>query len=92
MDTLYERGLAPLPKSEGKGKSLKRYHEQFQWPLAAAMLILLAETFLPERKRERKVLSSDLPQPPTQHSGAPSPGPRFTVRRRSAMIDRLCPC
>jgi Ca-activated chloride channel family protein len=54
MDTLYERGLAPLPKSEGKGKSLKRFHEQFQWPLAAAILLLLAEMFLPERKREKK--------------------------------------
>lgn len=63
MDTLYERGLAPLPKSEGKGKSLKRYHEQFQWPLTAAILLLLAEMFLPERKREKKVVSNDLPHP-----------------------------
>jgi Ca-activated chloride channel homolog len=51
MDTLYERGLAPLPKSEGKEKLVRRYHEQFQWPLAAAILLLLAEMFLPERKK-----------------------------------------
>ena len=50
MDTLYERGLAPLPKSEGKEKLIRRYHEQFQWPLAAAILLLLAEMFLPERR------------------------------------------
>jgi Ca-activated chloride channel family protein len=49
MDTLYERGLAPLPKSESKEKLIRRYHEQYQWPLAAAMLLLLAEMFLPER-------------------------------------------
>jgi len=49
MDTLYERGLAPLPKSEGKEKLIRRYHEQFQWPLAAAILLLLVEIFLPER-------------------------------------------
>ncbi len=49
MDTLYERGLAPLPKSEGQEKLLRRYHEQFHWPLAAAILLLLAEMFLPER-------------------------------------------
>jgi Ca-activated chloride channel family protein len=55
MDTLYERGLEPLPKSEGNEKLLKRYHEQFQWPLGAAILLLLAEMFLPERKRERKI-------------------------------------
>ncbi len=50
MDTLYERGLAPLPKSEGMEKLVRRYHEQFQWPLGAAVLLLLAEMFLPERR------------------------------------------
>ena len=49
INTLYERGLEPLPKSTGKEKLLRRYHEQFQWPLAAAVLLLLAEIFLPER-------------------------------------------
>ena len=50
IDTLYERGLAPLPKSEGKERLVRRYHEQFHWPLAAVMLLLLAEMFLPERR------------------------------------------
>ncbi len=50
IDTLYERGLAPLPKSEGKERLVRRYHEQFHWPLALAMLLLLAELFLPERR------------------------------------------
>ena len=50
MDTLYERGLEPLPKSESSEKLIRRYHEQFQWPLGAAILLLLAEMFLPERK------------------------------------------
>jgi len=50
IDTLYERGLAPLPKSEGKERLVRRYHEQFHWPLALAMLLLLAEMFLPERR------------------------------------------
>jgi Ca-activated chloride channel family protein len=49
MDTLYERGLEPLPKSDGKEKLIRRYHEQFQWPLGIAILFLLAEIFLPER-------------------------------------------
>ena len=52
IDTLYERGLAPLPKSEGKERLVRRYHEQYHWPLAAAILLLLAEMLLPERKRE----------------------------------------
>jgi Ca-activated chloride channel family protein len=50
VDTLYERGLAPLPKSESQEKLVRRYHEQFQWPLGAAVLLLLAEMFLPERR------------------------------------------
>jgi Ca-activated chloride channel homolog len=50
MDTLYERGLAPLPKSESYEKLVRRYHEQFQWPLAAALVLLIAEVLLPERR------------------------------------------
>ena len=58
MDTLYERGLAPLPKSEGAAKMIRRYHEQFQWPLGAAILLLLAEMFLPERKSVKSKVQS----------------------------------
>ncbi|HTY87513.1 MAG TPA: VWA domain-containing protein [Candidatus Acidoferrum sp.] len=63
IDTLYERGLAPLPKSEGKERLIRRYHEQYQWPLAAAVLLLLAELFLPERKASKV-------HPPPLNSGA----------------------
>jgi Ca-activated chloride channel family protein len=54
METLYEQGLAPLPKSEGEERLVRRYHEQYYWPLTAAVLLLLAEMFLPERKRAAK--------------------------------------
>jgi Ca-activated chloride channel family protein len=54
MDVLYERGLAPLPKSELSAKQIKRYHERFQWPLALATALLLLEMFYPERQRIRK--------------------------------------
>jgi Ca-activated chloride channel family protein len=57
IDTLYERGLAPMPKSSSQEKTVRRYHEQFQWPLAAAILLLLAEMFLSERKRAKKIVS-----------------------------------
>ncbi len=60
VTTLYERGLAPLPKIGAGEKLVRRYHEQFQWPLAAAILLLLAELFLPERK------PSKAPGPDTQ--------------------------
>jgi Ca-activated chloride channel family protein len=52
IDTLYDRGLAPLPKTQGAARLLRRYHEQFQWPLAAALALLLLEMFLPERKAD----------------------------------------
>ena len=50
VETLYEQGLAPLPKSEGEERLVRRYHEQYHWPLATAILLLLAEMFLPERR------------------------------------------
>ena len=50
INTLYERGLEPLPKSEGKEKLVRRYHEQFQWPLALAIVLLIIEIILPERQ------------------------------------------
>jgi Ca-activated chloride channel family protein len=58
MDVFYERGLAPLPKSEGEEKMIRRYHEQFQWPLGAAILLLLAEMFLTERKGVKSKIQS----------------------------------
>jgi Ca-activated chloride channel family protein len=50
MDLLYDNGLAPLPKAEGASRVVRRYHEQYHWPLAIALLLLLAEMFLPERR------------------------------------------
>lgn len=54
MDLLYERGLAPLPKAELGGRHIKRYHERYQWFLGLALVLLLSEMFLPERKRVRR--------------------------------------
>ena len=51
IDALYEKGIAPLPESETQERLVRRYHEQFHWPLALAALLLLAEMFLPERKK-----------------------------------------
>ena len=54
MDVLYERGLAPLPKSESSTRTIRQYHERFQWFIGAAILLLLAEMLFPERKRNSK--------------------------------------
>ncbi len=58
IDTLYEKGLAPLPKSEGQEKLVKRMHERYHWPLAAAIVLLLVEMLLPERSRRREKTSN----------------------------------
>ncbi len=63
IDTLYEKGLAPLPKSEGQEKLVKRYHERYHWPLGAAILLLLIEMLLPERRPDRKGPRETSPSP-----------------------------
>ena len=50
MELLYERGLAPLPKTEISARRIKRYHERYQWVLGAVIALLIAEMFLPERR------------------------------------------
>lgn len=50
VSMLYERGLQPLPRSEQAAQRVRRYHERYQWLLAAAILLLLAEMFVPERR------------------------------------------
>ena len=40
IETLYERGLAPLPKSDNASKMVRLYHEAYHWPLALAMALL----------------------------------------------------
>jgi Ca-activated chloride channel homolog len=51
IDTLYEKGLARLPKSDAEEKLVKRHRERFHWPLAIGILLLLIEILLPERAR-----------------------------------------
>ena len=70
MNTLYERGLAPMPKSGGREKIVRHYHEQFQWPLAAAIIVLLVEFLLPERKKSR----------------AQSPRPKVSAAATAALV------
>lgn len=54
IDTLYEKGLAPLPKGDQSTRLVKRQHERYHWPLGIAILLLFLEMLLPERKRTSK--------------------------------------
>src|SRR5437899_4068005 len=51
IEVLYETGLAPMPKSDKASRQIKRYHERFQWALFLAIVLLVTEMFVPERKR-----------------------------------------
>jgi Ca-activated chloride channel family protein len=51
MEVLYQKGLAPLPTTERDSKLMKQLKHQFQWPLALALLLLIAEIFIPDQKR-----------------------------------------
>jgi Ca-activated chloride channel family protein len=61
MESLYEKGIGTLPKSETSEKLVRRYHERYHWPLAAAMILLLVEMLFPERKRERAKTTASAP-------------------------------
>lgn len=55
MTELYTNGLAPLPKADLSSRVFDQLTERFQWPLALALALLLAETLLPECRRLRGV-------------------------------------
>ena len=61
MDTLYENGIEPMPKSEGESRLFQRYQERYHWPLAIAMAWLILEMFLPDRKRRRQARPASVP-------------------------------
>jgi Ca-activated chloride channel family protein len=63
IDTLYDQGLAKLPKSQHQEKLVRRYHERYHWPLAMAIVLLLVEMLFPERKRESKPAAAPSAQP-----------------------------
>jgi Ca-activated chloride channel family protein len=79
IDTLYDQGLATLPKSQHQQKLVRRYHERYHWPLAIAIVLLLIEMLFPERKRERpprraqQAKAKPSGSPPSIPAPAPAP-------------------
>lgn len=54
MEALYQRGIAPLPKSQLSTRSIQRYREQYYWFVGLAMILLLLELFLPAARADQK--------------------------------------
>jgi Ca-activated chloride channel family protein len=61
MNTLYERGLAPLPKSDLASQRVKRPSERYQWLLGLVIVLLLVEMLLPERNTVKTATVSASP-------------------------------
>lgn len=54
LNTIYQEKLRLMPKTELNQKMEKIPLERFIWPLALAVLLLLVEYFLPDRKRSSR--------------------------------------
>jgi Ca-activated chloride channel family protein len=67
IDSLYSEGLAKLPKSEHQQKLIKQYQDRYHWPLGLAILLLVLEMVLPERKGESETQRA-------KNSAAPAKG------------------
>ena len=51
MDTVYEKGLRQMQRGEFEARLQKRYFERFQWPLGLALVLLLMEGLMTDRRR-----------------------------------------
>lgn len=50
LDRIYEDGIRPLQRAELDTVTIKKFQDRYPWFLAAALLLLCVETFLPEKK------------------------------------------
>lgn len=52
LNTLYSNRISKMEKQEFQAKMKKRYYERYQIPLAIALILLLIEPFISERKNQ----------------------------------------
>ncbi|HYG21677.1 MAG TPA: VWA domain-containing protein [Verrucomicrobiae bacterium] len=50
IETLYQNGLAPLPKSESQERWVRQPRQRYHWPLAIGLFLLVMEMCIPERR------------------------------------------
>ena len=52
LDLIYEQKLSGMEKREIKAQMAKRYHERFQIPLALALILLVIEPLINDKKKQ----------------------------------------
>ncbi len=50
MDAVYDKGIAQMQRKEFESRLQRRYFERFQWPLGMALVLVLVESFLSDRR------------------------------------------
>ena len=50
LDRIFDE-ISKIEKKELEGTLVTRYDDRFQWPLLIALLLIIGEFFLPERKK-----------------------------------------
>lgn len=53
LDLLYDEKISKMEKQESEERMAKQYHERFQIPLVIALLLLMIEPLINDRKNER---------------------------------------
>jgi Ca-activated chloride channel family protein len=66
LEDIYDRYIAPLPKQILEEKRRKIHLEQFEWPLAAAILFLMCEFMINERIRSAGPAPAARARPPAR--------------------------
>ncbi|MGL5016531.1 MAG: VWA domain-containing protein, partial [Luteolibacter sp.] len=69
LNTIYQEKLRLVPKSELNQRMERIPLERFEWPLGAAIFLLLLEFFITDRRRAKKVRS--LPSAARRHKIVP---------------------
>jgi len=59
LDTIYEAAIAPLAKHAIAARAQKIYTQRFQWPLGAAIVLLLASLAVGTRRNPRAVAARE---------------------------------
>ncbi|MFZ2642214.1 MAG: VWA domain-containing protein [Verrucomicrobiia bacterium] len=61
LDTIYRNGIEPMAPKDFETQLMKRFEERFQWPLGLALLLLVIEALLRERRKETQGFVSQAP-------------------------------